>query len=185
MADLPPTVRIEDQVACVEREIALRRNVYKKRVGAGKMKPEQARHELDAMRAVLHTLRTCENAARTVHAALWPVPADGAANSSADGAAVEQPASDVVDDVALAEKRRVGQEVRAMLEEVEAERAAGASEDDVLAPCQRLVESGAIPEAAHEAAKIAALHVARGVPVGLAIQKARDEIRGAETAATS
>ncbi len=50
------SVSISDQIACVRREIALRRNVYKKRVNAGQMQPAQARRELDAMQAVHDTL---------------------------------------------------------------------------------------------------------------------------------
>ncbi len=50
------TVPLAVQIACVRREIALRRNVYRRRVLAGQMRPEEARRELDAMQAVLDTL---------------------------------------------------------------------------------------------------------------------------------
>ena len=53
----PVPVPIDAQVACVDREAALRKNVYAKRVKAGKMTAEEARAELDAMLAVGRTLR--------------------------------------------------------------------------------------------------------------------------------
>ena len=49
-------VPLADQIRCVERELALRRNVYEKRVRNGYMKEEDAQRELAAMRAVLETL---------------------------------------------------------------------------------------------------------------------------------
>lgn len=56
MPDPLGPVPIGDQIAAVAREVALRRDVYRKRVEAGGMTPEQARAELDAMRAVHRTL---------------------------------------------------------------------------------------------------------------------------------
>jgi hypothetical protein len=50
------TVSLEQQIACVKRELALRRNVYAKRVSQGYMKPILADHELASMTAVLRTL---------------------------------------------------------------------------------------------------------------------------------
>ena len=61
MPETPP-VPIEDQIRAVDRELALRRNVYAKRVKAEKMKPEEARAELDAMTAVGATLRAVAQA---------------------------------------------------------------------------------------------------------------------------
>lgn len=55
-------VSLEDQIKCVQREIALRHAVYPKRVLDGKMKQEQALYELDAMYAVLETLKEKANA---------------------------------------------------------------------------------------------------------------------------
>lgn len=49
-------VPLAAQIACVRREIALRRNVFAKRVNAGQMQPALARRELDAMQAVHDTL---------------------------------------------------------------------------------------------------------------------------------
>lgn len=42
-----------DKVRCLQRELALRRNVYPKRVEAGKMKPHHAALELRVMEAIL------------------------------------------------------------------------------------------------------------------------------------
>lgn len=50
-------VSLERQIACVAREIALRRNVYPKFVASGKIKQETADTELAAMEAVLATLK--------------------------------------------------------------------------------------------------------------------------------
>lgn len=52
MAD--PT--IDEQIACVKREIRMRESVYPRWVGNGKMSQRQADRELNAMRAVLATL---------------------------------------------------------------------------------------------------------------------------------
>jgi len=50
----PPT--LEDQIACVRREITLRERVYRRRVGEKKMSVALAEREIDTMRAVLATL---------------------------------------------------------------------------------------------------------------------------------
>jgi hypothetical protein len=50
----PPT--LDDEIACVRREIGMRERVYSRRVADGKMKPEVADRELETMRAVLATL---------------------------------------------------------------------------------------------------------------------------------
>lgn len=47
---------LDEQVNCVRREIALRRNVYAKRIEAGKLTQEAATRELTLMQAVLVTL---------------------------------------------------------------------------------------------------------------------------------
>jgi hypothetical protein len=52
-------VSLDDQIACVRRELALRRNVYKRRVLDKKMTQEVADRELVHMDAVLETLNTC------------------------------------------------------------------------------------------------------------------------------
>jgi len=56
MPDLSPP-SLDDQVACVEREIGYRERVYPRRVTAGQMTPALADRELRRMRAVLETLR--------------------------------------------------------------------------------------------------------------------------------
>jgi hypothetical protein len=47
---------LADQIACLKREIALRKNVYPGFVRRCKMKPEQADLEIERMTAALHTL---------------------------------------------------------------------------------------------------------------------------------
>lgn len=54
----PPSVSIEQQIACVRREIGFREHVYARRVSDGKMTQKLADRELAAMRAVLATLET-------------------------------------------------------------------------------------------------------------------------------
>lgn len=47
---------LADQIAAVKREIAMRRNVYPRRVAEGRMTQAKADHEVAAMLAVLATL---------------------------------------------------------------------------------------------------------------------------------
>ena len=49
---------LEQQMACVKREIAMRKNVYPKWVQSGRMKAEAADHEINCMTAVLRSLET-------------------------------------------------------------------------------------------------------------------------------
>lgn len=51
---------LAQQIACVRREIAMRKNVYAKRVSDGKMRRGEADHEIAAMTAVLETLEAIE-----------------------------------------------------------------------------------------------------------------------------
>ena len=53
-------VPLRDQIACVAREVALRRNVYRGFVASGRMTAEKAEHELACMAAVLATLQELE-----------------------------------------------------------------------------------------------------------------------------
>ncbi len=53
-------ISIIGQIAEVEREIAMREQVYPKQVREGKMKPEAANMLMERMRAVLATLRFCQ-----------------------------------------------------------------------------------------------------------------------------
>jgi hypothetical protein len=55
MTELFP-IGIDEQIACVEREIALRRRVYPRRIADRKMTQQLADRQLAAMSAALHTL---------------------------------------------------------------------------------------------------------------------------------
>ena len=55
MGALP--IPIAAQIACIEREIAMRERVYPRWVNEGRMKQNKADAELAAMRAVLATLK--------------------------------------------------------------------------------------------------------------------------------
>ena len=46
-------ITTQDKLRCVAREVALRRNVYRKRVALGKMTAELAKRELELMQAIL------------------------------------------------------------------------------------------------------------------------------------
>jgi len=55
MAELfPPS--LDDEIACVKREVAMRERVYRRRVGDGRMKQEVADREITTVRAVLRRL---------------------------------------------------------------------------------------------------------------------------------
>ena len=47
---------LNEQITCVRREIAMRRNVYPRWIASGRMSREQAEHEMLCMQAVLVTL---------------------------------------------------------------------------------------------------------------------------------
>lgn len=47
---------INEQIACIEREINMRQRVYPKWVAAGKMSKQKADREIEIMGAVLHRL---------------------------------------------------------------------------------------------------------------------------------
>ena len=49
-------IDINEQIKCVKREIAMRQRVYTRLVDQGRMKMDNANHEIDAMKAVLKTL---------------------------------------------------------------------------------------------------------------------------------
>jgi len=51
-----PVEGLEDQITCVKREVAMRKNVFSERVNDKKMKPEDARREYNLMIDVLQTL---------------------------------------------------------------------------------------------------------------------------------
>lgn len=47
---------LDQQIASLKREIAMRKNVYPKWVTLGKMRASESEHEIGAMTAALHTL---------------------------------------------------------------------------------------------------------------------------------
>lgn len=51
------TLSLHQQLACAERELRLRHGVYPGLVQRGKMTPDQSRHELAAMGAIVTTLK--------------------------------------------------------------------------------------------------------------------------------
>lgn len=55
-----PAVSIEQQIACLKREIAMRKNVYPKWVQSKRMTKEEADTEIERMTAALHTLMAFE-----------------------------------------------------------------------------------------------------------------------------
>jgi len=60
------TVPIQRQIECVERELRMRRDVYARRVAEGRMTQQKAADELEAMSAVLETLRGVEESQRLI-----------------------------------------------------------------------------------------------------------------------
>ena len=53
-------ITLDDQIAAVRREIAMRERVYPRQVSAGRLRQTAADRELAAMRAVLETLLSLE-----------------------------------------------------------------------------------------------------------------------------
>ncbi len=51
-------VSLAEQVSCIEREIAMRERVYPRWVSIGKMTARKAEFEMDAIKAVLETLKS-------------------------------------------------------------------------------------------------------------------------------
>ena len=47
-------IMCEQKIAAIRREIALRRNVYPRRIQMGRMTQEKAKQEIDVMEAILH-----------------------------------------------------------------------------------------------------------------------------------
>lgn len=58
------SVPIQAQIECVEREIKMRERVYPGWVAKGNMTPVKAKKEIEAMQAVLETLRMVERTQR-------------------------------------------------------------------------------------------------------------------------
>lgn len=59
-------VTIDQQIACVEREIAMRKRCYPGWVEKGRMTADKAAHEMNAMTEVLHTLNQMRQASLSV-----------------------------------------------------------------------------------------------------------------------
>lgn len=57
-------IDIDAQIACVKREINMRKNVYPRWIGQERMTQETADRELNTMRAVLATLERAAKAER-------------------------------------------------------------------------------------------------------------------------
>lgn len=51
-------IGLTEQVACAEREVAMRRRVYPRWVEAKKMTQQKADHEIAAMEKIAETLKT-------------------------------------------------------------------------------------------------------------------------------
>ena len=62
-------VSLDQQIACVEREVADRKLRYPLRVGAGTMPRQRAVDEIAAMQAVLDTLQNLKTIREERHAA--------------------------------------------------------------------------------------------------------------------
>lgn len=61
MPDLTGRFTVQEQIRCVEREIAMRKRVYPKFVANGRMELATADTELACMEQVLRTLRSLVN----------------------------------------------------------------------------------------------------------------------------
>ena len=59
-------VPIDDQVKCVEREISMRERVYPRWIEAKRMTQKKADQEIEAMRAVLDTLKNIQFTERLI-----------------------------------------------------------------------------------------------------------------------
>lgn len=57
---------LDDQIRCIEREIAMRKRCYPKWVERNSMSASQAAHEMNAMTEVLHTLNQVRQASLSV-----------------------------------------------------------------------------------------------------------------------
>jgi hypothetical protein len=57
-------ITLDEQIACVRREIAMRKRVYPDWVDRRRMSPQKAQHETAAMEAVLATLERVQASER-------------------------------------------------------------------------------------------------------------------------
>lgn len=53
-------VTIDTQIRCAEREVKMRREVYPKRIEARTMSADFARDQIEAMEAIVETLKQCK-----------------------------------------------------------------------------------------------------------------------------
>ena len=68
-------ISLDNQIACIRREISLRRNVYPKLLVSGQMTQAWADFQMDAIEAVLATLVQLKEAqARAEQSELFPAP---------------------------------------------------------------------------------------------------------------
>lgn len=56
--EAPISITLEQQIACVKREISMRERVYPRWILAGKLSEGKAEFELEAMKAVLASLES-------------------------------------------------------------------------------------------------------------------------------
>lgn len=59
-------IQVTEQIACVEREIAMRKRVYPRWVADERMTQAKADHEIRAMEAVLETVRAADERERLI-----------------------------------------------------------------------------------------------------------------------
>ena len=94
---MPAKITIDEQIAAVQRERAMRLRVYPRWVTGGKMRPEKAAEEIEHMKAVLEALEELRLARAFQHEVLrgkilYGIPeggtqiAEGVAFHSAEGA---------------------------------------------------------------------------------------------------
>lgn len=59
-----PAISLDEQIACIDRELELRRRVYGRRVADGTMTPSRADLEMRRMEAVRESLQRVKDTAR-------------------------------------------------------------------------------------------------------------------------
>jgi hypothetical protein len=58
-------MKVDQQIKSAERELAMRKNVYNRRVASGQMGMSAATHELTAMAEIIETLQKVKNHLQT------------------------------------------------------------------------------------------------------------------------
>lgn len=64
-------MNITHQIECAKRELAMRRGVYPKWIGLGRMSKDNAEHELQAMQAIVTTLEGVRRQSETAQKELF------------------------------------------------------------------------------------------------------------------